>query len=254
MVEYGLQLFSIRDMAEKDLKATLKYVAEIGYKYVEFFSFYDHPVEEIKEWLDELGLHCCGLHVSMKQISPEYIEKTVADAKALNCNTIIVPWMKHQNKDVLDLQIARFNFADKFIKANGLQFGYHNHSKEFVPNYDGLVTMEELVNKTDIIFEVDTFWMQNAGVDYMGFLNKNKDRIKFIHLKDGILSDHENVTYDNAMDGAQARAIGEGNSAAVEFRKWAMENDAIMVVESEGLVPTGPEEVARCIKFLRTLD
>jgi len=33
-----------------------------------------------------------------------------------------------------------------------------------------------------------------------------------------------------------------------------LKNDVLMVIESEGLEPTGPEEVKRCIDYLRTLD
>ena len=39
-MEYGLQLYSVRDAMEKDVKGTLKRVAEIGYKQVEFAGFF----------------------------------------------------------------------------------------------------------------------------------------------------------------------------------------------------------------------
>ena len=34
----------------------------------------------------------------------------------------------------------------------------------------------------------------------------------------------------------------------------AIKNNVLMVVESEGLEPTGIEEVRRCMEYLRTLD
>ena len=42
-MEYGIQMFSVRDIAEKDLHAALRKVAELGYRYVEFAGFFDHP-------------------------------------------------------------------------------------------------------------------------------------------------------------------------------------------------------------------
>ena len=38
-MEYGLQLYSVRDSAAKDLETTVKKVAELGYSSVEFAGF-----------------------------------------------------------------------------------------------------------------------------------------------------------------------------------------------------------------------
>ena len=47
-MDYGLQLYSVRDMTDKDLDGTLKKVAEIGYRYVEFAGFFGHSAEQVK--------------------------------------------------------------------------------------------------------------------------------------------------------------------------------------------------------------
>ena len=44
-IEYGLQLFSVRDITDKDLEGTLKAVSEMGYKYVEYAGFFGHSAE-----------------------------------------------------------------------------------------------------------------------------------------------------------------------------------------------------------------
>ena len=51
-MEYGLQMYSVRDITNDDLAGALKKVAEIGYKYVEFAGFFGHPAEEVKAMLD----------------------------------------------------------------------------------------------------------------------------------------------------------------------------------------------------------
>ena len=48
--EYGLQLFSLRDITGNDLEGALKAVAEMGYKYVEYAGFFGHSAEQVKEW------------------------------------------------------------------------------------------------------------------------------------------------------------------------------------------------------------
>ena len=51
-MEYGLQMYSVRDFTEKDLLGTLKKVAEIGYKYIEFAGFFGNSAEDVKAALD----------------------------------------------------------------------------------------------------------------------------------------------------------------------------------------------------------
>ena len=47
-MEYGLQLYSVRDAMEVDFEGTLKALADMGYEYVEFAGYYGHTAEEIK--------------------------------------------------------------------------------------------------------------------------------------------------------------------------------------------------------------
>lgn len=47
-MEYGLQLYSVRDITASDLEGTLKQVAELGYKFVEFAGFFGHSAETVK--------------------------------------------------------------------------------------------------------------------------------------------------------------------------------------------------------------
>ena len=56
MIEYGLQLYSVRDITKENLKDALRQVAEMGYTYVEFAGFFGNSAEDVKAWLDEYGL------------------------------------------------------------------------------------------------------------------------------------------------------------------------------------------------------
>ena len=53
---------------------------------------------------------------------------------------------------------------------------------------------------------------------------------------------------------SHATVIGSGDAPVEAVRAWAIANNVLMVIESEGLDPTGPEEVKRCIDFLRSLE
>ena len=42
MCEYGIQLYSVRDITEKDLPGAIRQMAEMGYKGMEFAGFFGH--------------------------------------------------------------------------------------------------------------------------------------------------------------------------------------------------------------------
>ena len=75
----------------------------------------------------------------------------------------------------------------------------------------------------------------------MAFLKEHKDRISVIHLKDGI-------------GGHEGKSLGLGKAPVLQVRETAIALGMEMVVESEGLEPTGLEEVKRCIDFLKEVD
>ena len=53
---------------------------------------------------------------------------------------------------------------------------------------------------------------------------------------------------------AVGRSLGLGNAPILKIREKAIALGITMIVESEGLDPTGLEESKRCIDFLRSVD
>ena len=51
-MQYGLQLYSVRDVTDKNMEYALEKVAEMGYSFVEFAGFFGIPAKEIKRMLD----------------------------------------------------------------------------------------------------------------------------------------------------------------------------------------------------------
>lgn len=250
---YGLQMYSVRDSAEKSMYETLKAVSQMGYKYIEFAGFFGHSAEEIKSWLDEFGLICSGTHTGMDAINEENIDETIKYHKAIGCENLIVPGCDWSTTEKSDKVIEALNYAQKKLAENGIRLGYHNHSMEFFPTECGTVFENEVIEKTKAELEIDMFWLFNTGLDVIDYLEEHKDRIKVIHLKDGIPSADENKSYGHVHDGVKGLSLGSGKAPVKTVQKWAKENNVLMVVESEGLDPTGLEEVKRCIDFLNTL-
>ncbi|MEG2701497.1 MAG: sugar phosphate isomerase/epimerase, partial [Clostridia bacterium] len=90
-MKMGLQLFSVRDITEKDLHGALEQVAALGYDRVEFAGFFGHPAQEVRGWLSELGLRVSGTHTGLEALEQDFAG-VVAYHKAIGCDALIVPW------------------------------------------------------------------------------------------------------------------------------------------------------------------
>ena len=254
MTEYGLQLYSIRDITKLDLKESLRRVAEMGYACVEFAGFFGHSAKQVKGWLDEYGLKASGTHTGIEAITPSAIKDTIAYHKEIGCTELIVPGTVYGTPEELEYTIALLNYAEKKLSCEGIKLSYHNHSKEFYPTPYGKVVQQEILDRTNVGVEIDTFWLFNAGIDPVPYLEAHKDRISVIHLKDGDIPTDAVRDFATAHQGVEGKSLGSGMAPVKAVREWAIKNGVLMVVESEGLDPTGPEEVKRCIDFLKSLE
>lgn len=247
-MKYGLQLYSVRDVTEVDYDAALRAVAEMGYDMVEPAGFFNHSADDVAAMLKHYGLTACSTHTGVRHLT-EDLEETIAYHKTIGCHDLIIPGAKINTAEEVSILVDTINRAQPILAAEGIKLHYHNHSKEFRPNLDGLIVEEELANRTNVNFQIDTFWAFNAGLRAIDVIEKYKDRIDFIHLKDGIPQD-----WSNPESLPIGKSVGSGEAPVLEVRKKAIELGLKIVIESEGLDPTGPEEAKRCIDFLRAVD
>lgn len=247
-MQYGLQMYSIRDMAAENYESALKTVAEMGYDMVESAGFFGHTAAEIGAMLTHYGLTLCSTHTGFKLLTDDF-DGILAFHKAVGCTDIILPSIPFSTKEDLDHAIACINRWQPMVEAEGMRLHFHNHSGEFLPNKDGLIAIDELAARTDILFEIDTFWATNAGLCAVDLMEKYRARLRFIHLKDGIPANPADPD-----SRAVGRSLGLGTTPVAEIRGKAIEMGLTMVVESEDLDPSGEEEVRRCITHLRALD
>ncbi|MBR5060417.1 MAG: sugar phosphate isomerase/epimerase [Clostridia bacterium] len=237
-MEYGLQLFSVRDFTEKDLRGTLKKVAEMGYGLVEFAGFFGYSAAEVSEMLAASSLRASGTHTGAGGLLPENIEDSIRFHKEIGCENYIIPGHDLSDSGKINEFVELVNHAQPILSREGVKLHYHNHSHEFLPNNDGQIIHEELRKRTGLLFEIDTFWAFNAGLDPVALLGELRDRIEVIHLKDG-------------LKGGEGRSLGEGEAPVLEVLQKAKDLGLTVVVESEGLSPDGLSESKRCIDFLR---
>ena len=241
MNTYGIQLYSVRDAMEKDVESTLQKIAEMGYKYVEFAGFFGHGAEEICQMLDKANLACSGTHSRLDELRPTRILETISYHKAIKNHYFIIPWADLSTLEKIEDFCNVVNYAKPILEAEGIRLGYHNHSQEFVVMPWGSTIHSELEKRTSIDFEIDTYWVFNADVDPIAVLDRLKDRVRVIHLKDG-------------FKGGKGMYLGAGEAPLKRVIDYASSHGLTMIVESETITPTGLDEAELCMKYLKELE
>jgi sugar phosphate isomerase/epimerase len=183
----GIQLYTLRSKAEKDLAGTLAEVAKIGYKEVELAGYYNHSAAEVRDLLKENGLSAPSSHIALEQSQKEPA-KTFADAKTVGNQWITVPFLpgKHDTVDDWKRVADDFNRAAAQVKSEGFRFAYHNHNMEF-RHIDDTIPLEVLLANTDpslVSYEMDVYWVVNGGGNPVELLDKHPGRFKMLHVKD----------------------------------------------------------------------
>ncbi len=239
-MEYGIQLYSVRDLTEKNLDDALRQVSALGYRFVEFAGFFGHSAEDVRAMLEKYNLTASGTHTGWQEIA-ERFEETVAYHKAIGNRNIIIPGADLSDQTKLDAFVEMVNTFQPRLADEGIRLGYHNHSHEFKPNPDGSMIHDQLVYRTKIDIEIDTFWAFAAGVDPLKLMERLKDRLRVIHIKDGF------------RDG-RGMPLGRGEAPVADVYRKALEMGVPMVVESETLAPSGMDEARVCIEYLKAQE
>ena len=238
---YGLQLFSVRDSLKQDYHATLQAVAALGYKQVETIRLENVTAAQVRAWCDALGLTVCGTHTGAGALTPDNIEATIADHKALGCSLLIIPSHDLSTAQKIDEFVALVNRVQPILEEKGITLAFHNHTVEFAPNADGQIPFEEILARTEMRMELDICLAYQGGQDSAGLMERLGSRLCAIHLKDGDSADHG---YPLGMGTAPVKACWEK----------AREMGVPIVVESESLTPDGLTEARICMDYLKTLE
>ena len=239
-MDYGLQLYSVRDYKE-DLDYCFSRLNEFKYKFVEFAGYGDYSAAEIKALLEKWEMTVIGAHTDANDIVEDF-DNIVKFNREIGNTNIVIPAHHVHNRENLNKLVDVINKYQPMFEAQGMKLLYHNHEAEFKPNKDGEIPFEVLKNETNVYFEIDTFWVFYAGMDPVKVVNDNIDRVKLLHIKDGL------------TDRREGKPLGEGKAPVKDCVNMALQLDLPIIVESEEMVPDGISEAKKCYKFLRKMD
>jgi sugar phosphate isomerase/epimerase len=199
MIPVGVQLYSVRQAASKDLPAVLEAIGKMGYKGVEFAGYYgwDSKPKELRKLLDGNGLKCCGTHTDLETVTGDNLKATAELHSILGNSFLIVPSLQAKDaQDWLDLA-KRFNEIAAKAKTLGMRVGYHAHAGDFRKLGD-TTSWEIFFDNTgpDVIMQNDVGNCMSGGGDPVAILKKYPGRSASVHVKE--------------FGGPEAAVIGQG--------------------------------------------
>jgi sugar phosphate isomerase/epimerase len=189
----GLELYSVRGELARDLPATLKTVAKLGYEVVEFYSPYfkwtPAYTKDVRAQMDDLGLRCYSTHNGFESFAPgENMAHAIELNQILGTRYIVLASAPGRTSGVDGWKhlCEQLTTAVEQLKPHGLGAGYHNHQAEWAKLDNGQRIIEVIAANTpqEFVLQLDVGTCEEAGADPVAWVKANPGRIKVMHLKD----------------------------------------------------------------------
>ncbi len=222
----GLELYTVRDETARDFAGTLRRVAALGYKAVEFAGYGGLSAEQQRDLLAETGLIAAAAHVGLDVLT-QTPDDAIAYCRAIDCRYLVLPGLPDEQRtpDALRALAPLLDDLGRRCQDQGVIFGYHNHDWEFAGHAERAALLDLLLDATDpalVTLEFDAYWAVYAGADPVAYLQRRSGRVPLVHLKDmtpeRTFADVGEGTLDMGAIIAAARAAGA--------RWYMVENDA----------------------------
>jgi len=246
----GIQLYTIRDLVNKDFTGTLKTLSEIGYNSLEAAGyadrkFYGYSPSEYEKICLDLGLRPLSSHSGVDLANADQV---IEDTKRAGMEYLVLPWIGEERRKSADHYKAlaeELNQIGEKCRAAGLKFGYHNHAFEFEKK-DSQIPYDILLDNTDpdlCFMQIDFYWMVYGGYEPLDYFKQYPGRFELWHIKD--------------MAGNEARESTEIGNGIIDFRAiYEQRNLAGMkyfFLEQESFTMDPVESIAISYQFLKTL-
>jgi sugar phosphate isomerase/epimerase len=206
-LSFGFQTWTLRDQLGEDLPGTLKMMADMGYREVEFCSplgYTGTPFEkfnhmsgtELKKIIEDSGLICESSHYGMGELR-DHLENRIEWSQQMGITQIICSsfWLpEHAGIDEYRKACDELNVIGAKTKAAGIQCGFHNHHMEFEKRGDELiydVLMEQL--DPDLVKMQFQVAVVDIGYQAADYFRKYPGRFISAHLADWSVANSEQV-------------------------------------------------------------
>jgi sugar phosphate isomerase/epimerase len=242
----GLQLYTIREAMEKDLRGTLTSVAGYGYQEVETYGFnygnnkyyWGLEPKQARQLMDDCNLTTPAGHYDLdkffakdkKDALTKYVDQCIEGATIMKQDYIVWPWLapEYRNMDEFKRLASTLNTIGEQIKKGGLKLAYHNHDFEFI-DHEGKIGYNTILDETDpalVKLEMDLYWTSHSSpVAPLEWFKKEPGRFAILHIKDMDKTDRElhttvgdgtidfkTILKDHQLAGAKHLFVEQGNN------------------------------------------
>lgn len=268
----AIQVYSVRDDAEKDLKGTLQKIKEMGYDGVEFAGLYGHSYQEVRDMVKEVGLVPISAHIPLNEMLADP-EGVLAGYAEIGCSYAAVPYLPDELRagtSNFEKTLQDIAMLGKVASQNHMVMLYHNHDFEFQKIGEEYVLdyMYRTIPSNLLQTEIDTCWVNVAGENPAEYVRKYTGRAPIVHLKDFYLSNRDqkgdspfyeligNSQKAGGEDVFEFRPVGYGMQDFSSILKASEEAGAEWVIveqdrPSMGKTPMECAEMSR--NYLKTL-
>ncbi len=185
----GIQLYSLRNQFPSDVPGTLALIKSWGITELEGGETYGLSVGEFNQLCKKNGLKMVSVGADFNDLDKD-VEKVIRKAKAFDARFVMCAWVPHDGDSFTLADTERavkvFNAAGEKLAKEGISLCYHAHGYEFGRYEKGLL-FDYLIEKTNpkfVNFEMDVYWVKQAGQSPLALLNKHPERFLLMHLKD----------------------------------------------------------------------
>lgn len=187
-MKIGLQLFTIRKLAQKNLDEALQRAAKIGLKYIEAarIDFSADNAEVFCRAKEKYGTEVMSTQIKFHILKDDF--NSVLDFhKKTDCKTAVISVLPTENilgsNKALEEFCKNANNLGKRYADEGITLCYHHHDFEFLKR-NGTKKFDILSENLEIAFIIDTYWAVKSGFAVEKLLRMLSGRVKGVHLRD----------------------------------------------------------------------
>jgi sugar phosphate isomerase/epimerase len=229
----GVQLYTVRSLVQSDLPGTLAAIRKIGYQYVEtFVAEYKMSAKDLRSAIVDAGLTVPSAHFGYDKFASSFDYAKELGSEYIVCS--MIPKTIANSAEGYKRGAEQYNQWGEQARKMGMRFGFHNHNVEFQP-YGDVTGFDVLMRYTDpalVQWQMDCYWVAQAGHDPVAMLRRYGHRMQSLHLKDrkpGVP-----VSFDTGPASAHFTEVGEGTLDWVSiFRLAARDHIRYMFVEQD---------------------
>jgi sugar phosphate isomerase/epimerase len=291
MSKIGIQLFGLGKELGEDLEGTLQKLKDIGYEAVELAVLFGANIPKVREAVKEVEKRF-GIPLPASVWNPSQALKNmdILSKKSLavsSCHIFCVAAYEGMLIDVLPeviefskitgiknyvvsymledyLGCEKFskdiNKAIDILSPYGITVCYHNHETECRNLEENKIVLDYLLEQCDkkLKLQVDIGWADFGGLSVTDLMEKNKDRIVSVHLKDFMADACEENKHNSFT------AIGEGRVPTFQALKIARDYPifqyGIIIDQDESKVgmisdlQVGYKNIAKMLNDIKTVQ